>query len=79
MPPRRRCDRPQHQRMCHLDLFSLRKQVIVDPAGEDRCFHGDRPGLGKCLDPAVQLAAGGTDLPFLMHIGVPDLLYRLEC
>ena len=46
----------------------MRKQLIVDPPGEDRRFHGDHPGLGKCLDPGIQLAAGGPDLSFLMHV-----------
>ncbi|HEX3435636.1 MAG TPA: hypothetical protein VHT24_02635 [Pseudacidobacterium sp.] len=46
-------NRSQHQRMCYLHLFRMRKQIIVDPAGEDRRFHGDRPGLGKCPDPRV--------------------------
>ena len=42
--------------------------MIVDPPSEDRRFHGDRPGLGQGLDPGVQLAAGGPDLSFLMHV-----------
>jgi hypothetical protein len=46
----------------------MRKQVIIYPAGKDRRFHGDRPGLGKGLDPGVQLAPGGPDLSFLMHV-----------
>src|ERR1700737_4527816 len=33
------CNRSQHQRVSHLDLGSVRKQMIVDPAGEDRCLH----------------------------------------
>jgi hypothetical protein len=54
--------------LCRLDLFSMRKQVIVDPPGEDRRFHGDHVGLRKCLDPAVQLAARRSDLAFLMDL-----------
>src|SRR3982074_2617749 len=46
----------------------MRKQLIVDPPSEDRRFHGDRPGLGKGLDPGVQLAPGRPDLSFLMHV-----------
>ena len=39
------CDRSQHQRMRHLHLLGVRKQMIVDPAREDRRFHGDHPRL----------------------------------
>jgi hypothetical protein len=56
--PLRRGDSTQHQRMCHLHLFRVRNQVIVNPAGEDRRFHGDHPGLRQRLDPAVQLPPG---------------------
>jgi hypothetical protein len=58
---------PQHQRMCHLHLFRMRKQVIIDPAGEDRRCHGDHPGLGKGSDPGIQLAPGRTDPAFPVH------------
>jgi len=38
-------DRSQHQRMCHLHLPGVRKQVIVDPAREDHRFHSHYPRL----------------------------------
>jgi hypothetical protein len=41
-----RGDGQKHERVCHLHLLGMRKQVIVDPAGEDRRFHGHHPGLG---------------------------------
>jgi hypothetical protein len=44
-----RCNRPQHQRMSYLDLFRMRKQVIVDPAGEDRCLMAMVRGWGSVL------------------------------
>jgi len=62
-----RGNRPQHQRVRYLHLLGMRKQVVIDPAREDRRFHGDRPGLGKCLDPGVQFASRRIDLAFLAH------------
>jgi hypothetical protein len=37
--------RSQHQRVIHFELGSLRKQMIVDPASEDRRLHRHHPGL----------------------------------
>jgi hypothetical protein len=54
--PLGRSNSSQHQRMGNLHLFCMWKPVIVDPAGKDRCFHGDRPGLGKGLDPGIKFA-----------------------
>jgi hypothetical protein len=45
----------------------MRKQVIVDPAREDRRFHGDHPGLRQCPDPCIQLAPGRADLALLVN------------
>src|SRR5213595_1257713 len=42
--------------------------MIVDPAGENRCFHGHRPGLRKRLHPAVQFPACCSDLAFLVNL-----------
>src|SRR5882724_1057333 len=42
--------------------------MIVDPASENRCFHGHRPGLRKRLHPAVQFPAGCSDLAFLVNL-----------
>jgi NADPH:quinone reductase-like Zn-dependent oxidoreductase len=39
-----RCNRTQHQRVSHLDLRGVRKQVIVDPAAEDRRLQAILPG-----------------------------------
>src|SRR5258705_3307473 len=60
-------NRAQHQRVSHLDLGGVRKQMIVDPAAEDRRFHRHHPGLRQRLHPAVQLASGRSDLAFLLH------------
>ncbi len=60
------CNRPQHQWMSYLDLRGMREQVVVDPAAEDRRFHANTPWLGQSLHPAVQLAAGRTNLAFLL-------------
>ena len=38
--------------------------MIIDPAREDRGFHGYAPGLRKSLHPAVQFASRGSDLAF---------------
>jgi hypothetical protein len=65
--PLRRRDGPQHQRMGHLHPLGMWKQVVINPAGKNRRFHGDRPGLGKGLDPAVQFTARRTDLAFHVH------------
>src|SRR5271168_2708171 len=64
----RRCNRPQHQGVSYLDLLRMRKQMVVDPAAEDRRFHGNRSRLGKCLDPAVQFAPCRSDLAVLKHL-----------
>src|SRR2546425_8780083 len=63
-----RCDGAQHQGMRYLHLLSMREQVIVDPAGENRCFHGYGPGLRKRLHPAVQFPACCSDLAFLVDL-----------
>jgi hypothetical protein len=62
-----RCNRSQHQRMSHLDLGGVRKQMIVDPAAEDRRLHGNTPWLRECLHPTVQLASGRSNLAFLLY------------
>jgi hypothetical protein len=66
--PLRRGDGTKHQRMSNLHLLGMRKQVIVDPAGEDRRFHGHHPGLGKDLDPGIKFASRRSDLVFLMDL-----------
>jgi hypothetical protein len=63
-----RGDGAQHQWMSYLHLLRVRKQMIVDPAGENRCFHGHRPWLWKRLDPAIQLASRRSHLAFLMDL-----------
>src|SRR5437867_8414598 len=63
-----RSDGAQHQRMRYLHLLSVREQMIVDPAGENRCFHGYGPGLRKRLHPAVQFPACCSDLAFLVNL-----------
>src|SRR5437016_7409278 len=63
-----RSDGAQHQRMRYLHLLSVREQLIVDPAGENRCFHGYGPGLRKRLHPAVQFPAFCSDLAFLVNL-----------
>src|SRR5271155_3535630 len=62
------CDGAQHQRMRHLHLLRVRKQMIVDPAGENRWFHGHRPWLWKSLDPAIQFASRCSPLAFLVDL-----------
>src|SRR5271166_1170126 len=54
--------------MCHFFPGSLGQQMIVDPARENRGFHGDAPRLRKSLHPVVQLAPRGTDLAFLVNL-----------
>src|SRR5690348_4368891 len=63
-----RCDRPQHHRMRHLHLCGLWKQMIVDPAREYACFHCHRPGLRKCLRPAIQLRTSRRNRPFPLNL-----------
>jgi hypothetical protein len=62
-----RCDRSQHQRVGHLDLCGVWEQVVVDPAAEDRCLHRNGPRLEQSLHPQVQLAAGRSNLAFLLY------------
>src|ERR1017187_5807440 len=64
----RRRDGAQHQRMRHLYLGRVRQQMIIDPAREDRGFHGYAPGLRKSLHPAVQFASRCPDLAFLQDL-----------
>jgi len=54
--------------MSYLHLLGLRKQVIVDPAGEDRRFHRDHPGVGKGFYPGIKFAPRRSDLAFLMDL-----------
>ena len=54
--------------MRHLYLLRVRPQMIVDPARENRCFHGDYPWLRKRFYPAVQFASGGSDFAFLVNL-----------
>src|SRR6266480_5844110 len=61
-------DRPQHQRMRYLHCCCVRLQMIVDPAAEDRRFHGSRPRLRKCLQPGVQLPARRANLALLVNL-----------
>ena len=61
------CDRAQHHRVGDLHFFRMWEQVIVYPAGEDRCFHSDRPRLRQRLHPGVQLPPCGANLSFLVN------------
>jgi len=47
--------------------------MIVDPAGENRCFHGHRPGLRQRLHPAVQFPACCLNFAFLLNLTAPIL------
>src|SRR5207247_6915914 len=69
-------DRPQHQRMRYLHCGCVRLQMIVDPAAEDRRFHGSRPRLRKCLQPGVQLPARRANLALLVNL-TAGILYAI--
>ena len=60
-------DGSQHQGVRYLHLFRMWKQVVIDPAGEDRRFDGDRTGLRKGLNPNIQLAPARSHLAFHVH------------
>jgi len=45
----------------HLYLLRVRPQMIVDPAGENRCFPGHHPWLRKSFHPAIQVASCCSD------------------
>ena len=60
-------NRSQHQGMSHLDLRGMRKEMVVDPAAEDRCFHANTPWLRQSLHPAIQLAPSRSNLAFLLN------------
>src|SRR5271165_1873680 len=64
----RRSDGAQHQRMSHLYLGRVWQQMIIDPAREDRGFHGYAPRLRKSLHPAIQFASRCPDLAFLQDL-----------
>jgi hypothetical protein len=57
----------EHQRMRHLHLLCVWNQMVIDPPGKDRRFHGDRAGLRHAPNPAVQFAARRSDLALLVH------------
>src|ERR1700739_2286822 len=42
--------------------------MIVDPAGEDRRFHRDHPGLGKGFGPGIKFAPRRSDLAFTVDL-----------
>src|SRR5207249_416872 len=50
-----------------INLCRMRMEMIVDPAGEDRCLHRNRPGLRQSPHPDVQLAARCPKLSFLVN------------
>jgi hypothetical protein len=52
----------------NLHLLGMRKQVVVNPAGEDRRFHGHHPGLGKGLDPGIKFTPRRSDLAFTLDL-----------
>jgi len=54
--------------MRYLHLFRMRQQMIVDPAGNNRCLQGYSPWVGKSLDPAVQFPSRSSDLAFLVNL-----------
>src|SRR5271169_4586104 len=57
-------------------LGRVGQQMIIDPAREDRGFHGYAPRLRKSLHPAVQIASRGSDLAFLQDLpaGILDAI-----
>src|SRR5260370_15601788 len=61
------------------DLLRMRKQVIVDPAGENRCFHSHCPWLRKSLHPAVEFASRCSDLAFLLDLTAGILDAVADC
>ena len=63
-----RGDGTQHQWMRYFHLLSMRRQMIVDPAGENRCFHCHRPRLRKCLHPVVQFPSRCPNLAFVVNL-----------
>src|SRR3989442_6952589 len=61
--------------MRHFNLCRMRMEMIVDPAGEDRCLHRHRPGLRQSSHPDVQLAARCPKLAFLVN----STTYAAQC
>jgi hypothetical protein len=54
--------------VCHLHLFGMGKQVIVNPTCEDGRVHGNGSRTRKSLHPAVQLVSCCSDFPFLINL-----------
>src|SRR3954447_11968677 len=54
--------------MSHLHLCSMRKQMIIDPARENACFHRHCPRLRKCLHPAIQVTTSRWNRPFPLNL-----------
>jgi hypothetical protein len=48
-------------------IADMRKQMVLDPAPEDRRLHARTPWLGQSLHPAVQLASRPSDLAFPLN------------
>lgn len=49
----RGCNGSQHQRVCHLHMVGMRKQVIIGPAAEHRGLHRHCPRLRQETHPLV--------------------------
>src|SRR5271165_7248753 len=62
--------------MRHLHLLSVRQQMIVDPAGKNRCLHSNCPWLRKSLYPRVQFPPCCSDLAFLVDLAT-RILYAI--
>jgi|SRR6516225_6215913 hypothetical protein len=62
--------------MRHFDLGRSADQVIVDPIGENRCFHRDAPWLWQGLNPPVQFVSLGSDRAFLVNLPA-DIFYAV--
>jgi hypothetical protein len=72
----RRGDRTQHQWVRYLHLLGVRKQVIIDPPGEDRRLHRHDPWLRKSLYPQIQFPACCSDRPFPVNLAT-RILYAV--
>jgi len=70
-------DRSQHYWMRDLHLCSMRKQMIVDPAREDACFHCHCPGLCKILHQYIQFVARCSDRSLSMDL-TARILYAIS-
>jgi len=72
-----RADGAQHVAVTHFKVIGVGPQEVINPAGEQRGFHGYGPGAGQAVSEAVQVFARGVDGSVVQH-GSVRLLHAVS-